>query len=314
MSKLPWEDQFMESIPAIVAGGETEERARQLLTDYIRLARTTAMPEALDFEHHPELAATAPAYLGRDEEIHDLMLAIVTPLLSRYHLQGHIHFERAIAAAKSCGVTLVSNHLSHFDAAVLYGLLRREAKYRAYAENMFFIAGRLVFTSDYSRVAGRMFHSMLVASPRDMAENEPIKRELARLNMRSFKEAKERQRQGQILVLFPEGTRSRDGRMGQFHAALFNYLEGTLVLPVAITGADKILHSNSFTFDITDGSMTIGAPIFIGPAAEAPAGLEHLDASTLPKDTRKQDAMDAIGRRVAALLPEEMRGAYARTA
>lgn len=55
----------MESIPAIVAGGETEERARQLLNDYIRLARTTAMPEALDFEHHPELAATASLYLGR---------------------------------------------------------------------------------------------------------------------------------------------------------------------------------------------------------------------------------------------------------
>jgi hypothetical protein len=125
MPKLPWEDQFMESIPAIVAGGETEERARKLLTDYIRLARTTAMPEALDFEQHPDLAATASPYLRRDEEIHDLRL---------------------------------------------------------------------------------------VASPRDMAESEPIKRELARLNIRSFKEAKERQRQGQILVLFPEGTRSRDGR------------------------------------------------------------------------------------------------------
>lgn len=313
MSKLSWEDQFMESIPAIVAGGETEERARQLLTDYIRLARTTAMPEALDFEHHPELAATASPYLGRDEKIHDLMLAIVTPLLSRYKVHGLTNFEKVIPTLTTTGVTIVANHLSLFDAAVVYGLLHREPHLKQYAEKIFFIAGRLVFTSDYSRVAGRMFHSMLVASPRDIAENEPIKRELARLNIRSFKEGKERQRQGHILILYPEGTRSRDGRMGQFHAALFNYLEGTVVLPVAITGADKILHSNSFTFDITDGSMTIGTPIFIGPAAEAPAGLEHLDASTLPKDTRKQDAMDAIGRKVAGLLPQEMRGAYAAT-
>jgi 1-acyl-sn-glycerol-3-phosphate acyltransferase len=313
MAKLPWEEQFLQSIPALVAGGETEERARELLNNYIHLARKTAMPEALDFEHHPELAATASPYLGRDEEIHDLMLAIVTPLLSRYKVNGLDNFEKVIPTLTTTGVTIVSNHLSHFDAAVIYGLLYREPHLKQYAERTFFIAGRLVFTSDFSRVAGRMFHSMLVASPRDMAENEPIRRELARLNIRSFKEAKERQRQGHILILYPEGTRSRDGRMGKFHSALYNYLEGTVVLPVAITGADKILHANSFTFNFTEGSMMLGEPVFVGPAAETPAGLDHLDATSLPKDTRKQDAMDAIALRLAALLPPEMRGAYAGT-
>lgn len=300
----------MPSIPAIVAGGETEDRARQLLTDYIRLARSTAMPEALDFEHHPELAATASPYLARDEEIHDLMLAIVTPLLSRYAVRGLGNFEKVIPALKTKGVTIVSNHLSLFDAAVVYGLLHREPHLKQYAEKIFFIAGRLVFTSDYSRVAGRMFHSMLVASPRDMAENEPIKRELARLNIRSFKEGKERQRQGHILILYPEGTRSRDGRMGQFHSALYNYLDGTVVLPVAITGADKILHSNSFTFELTDGSMEMGEPIYVGQPEDAPEGIAALDAGRFAKENRKQEAMDAIGRSVARLLPPAMRGAY----
>ncbi len=311
MEKLPWEDQFMQSIPAIVAGGETEERARQLLQDYIRLARTTGMPEALDFEHHPELAATASPYLGRDEEIHDLMLAIVTPLLSRFEVKGLENFIRIIPALTTCGVTIVSNHLSLFDAAVIYALLHREPHLKQYAEKIFFIAGRLVFTSDYSRVAGRMFHSMLVASPRDMAENEPIKRELVRLNIRSFKEGKERQRQGHILILYPEGTRSRDGKMGQFHSALYNYLDGTVVLPIAITGADKILHSHSFTFELTNGSLTLGEPLYIGNEDAAPQEIRHLDADTLPKETRKQDAMDVIGRAVAAILPAEMRGHYA---
>ncbi len=311
MSKLPWEEDFMASVPAFVAAGMSEERARLLLANYIRLARETQLPAVLDFEHHPELAASGSPYLPRSVEIHDLMLEIVTPLLSRYAVKGLDHFAKVIPFLMTCGVTMVSNHLSFFDAAVVYGLLNREAHLKEYAQNLFFIAGRLVFTSDYSRVAGRMFNSMLVASPRDMAENEPIKRELARLNMRSYKESKERQRQGHILVLFPEGTRSRDGRMGKFHSALYNYLEGTVVLPVAITGADKILHSNSFTFDFTEGSMTIGAPVFVGPSAEAPAGVGYLDAATWPKATRKQDAMDAIAVRLAALLPTEMRGAYA---
>lgn len=61
---------------------------------------------------------------------------------------------------------------------------------------------------------------------------------------------------------------------------------------------------------MTDGSMTIGAPFFVGPSTAAPAKIDCLDAATLRKETRKQDAMDAIGRRVAALLPPEMRGVY----
>lgn len=301
----------MKSVPAFVAAGMTEERARGLLQDYIRLARTTALPPVLDFEHHPELAATSSPYLPRDEEIHDLMLAIVTPLLSRFQVTGIANFEKIIPLLTTSGATIVSNHLSLFDAAVVYALLHREPHLKQYAERIFFIAGRLVFTSDYSRVAGRMFHQMLVASPRDMAENEPIKRQLARLNIRSFKEGKERQRQGHILVLYPEGTRSRNGKMQRFHSALYNYLEGTVVLPVAITGPDKILHSNSFTFELTDGSMAMGEPVFIGPEISAPQKLRHLDADELPKETRKQDTMDTIARMIAALLPEEMRGYYA---
>lgn len=310
MEKFPWEDQFLASVPAFVEAGMAEDRAQQLLKDYIRIARKTALPAVLDFEHHPELAASTSPFLQRDEEIHDLMLAIVTPLLSRFTLSGLQNFERVIPALHTAGVTIVSNHLSLFDAAVVYALLHREPHLKQYAEKIFFIAGRLVFTSDYSRVAGRMFHQMLVASPRDMAENEPIKRQLARLNIRSFKEGKERQRQGHILVLYPEGTRSRDGKMQQFHAALFNYLEGTVVLPVSITGPDKILHSDSFTFELTTGSMSIGEPLFVGPAESAPQHIRHLDPESLPKEARKQAVMDTIGRSIAALLPAQMRGVY----
>lgn len=125
MPKLDWEDQFMQSIPAFVAAGMAETRARNLLEEYIYLARTTALPPVLDFENHPELAATASPYLARDEKIHNLMLEIVTPLLSRYAVTGLENFERIIPHLTTCGVTLVANHLSFFDAAVIYGLLHR---------------------------------------------------------------------------------------------------------------------------------------------------------------------------------------------
>lgn len=296
MQKLIWEDQFLASVPAFVEAGMPEQRALGLLKDYIRLAHATGLPRVLDFSLG--LEADASPYVERDREIHDLMLAIFEPLLSRFTLVGRENFLRIIPLLNTSGVTIVANHLSHFDAAVIYALLHREPSLAEYASQMFFIAGRLVFTSDFSRVAGRMFHTMLVASPKDMAENESLKRELTRLNIRSFKEGKERQRNGQALVLYPEGTRSRDGKLQQFHAGLFNYIDGTTVLPVALTGPEKILPSEGFTFGLTQGQMVIGEPMVV-------------DAEKYPKETRKQDAMDSIARALAAMLPESMRGHYA---
>jgi len=296
MPKFLWQTQFMASISALVEGGMTEARANALLSDYVRLAQVTPIPAVLDFAKG--LSAETSPYLERDKEIHDLMLAIFEPLLSRFQLRGKENFVQIIPILNTTGVTIVSNHLSHFDAAVIYALLHREAALARYAAQIFFIAGRLVFTSDFSRVAGRMFHTMLVASPRDMAENEPLKRDLTKLNIRSFREAKERQRNGQALVLYPEGTRSRDGRMQQFHAGLFNYIEGTTILPIALVGPEKILHAESFTFGLTEGEMIIGKPM-------------QVDSTEYPKDTRKQSAIDEIGRAVASMLPESMRGHYA---
>jgi hypothetical protein len=72
----------------------------------------------------------------------------------------------------------------------------------------------------------------------------------------------------------------------------------------------KILHAESYAFGFTEGVMRIGEPVFVGNAADAPGGVRVLDADTFPKETRKQDTLDALGRDVAALLPERMRGHY----
>jgi len=309
MAKFPWEDQFLAGVESFVAAGMAAHEAEGLLKEYIRLSHLTKLPAILDFEHHPELLDGSP-FLETDKDMHALMYAIFEPLLSRFVLEGKENFARVIPALKGPGVTIVSNHLSLFDATVTQMLLGREADFRRYAEQFFFITGRLVFTSDFTRVAGRAFRTMLVASPRDMADNESHRRELMRLNLRSYKEAKERQKSGEALVLYPEGTRSRNNAMLPFHGPLFSYLDGTVVLPVAVEGPEKILHAESFAFGFTEGAMRVGEPVFIGPVADAPAGIKALDASEIPKDIRKQHVMDDMGRRVAAMLPAAMRGVY----
>lgn len=309
MAKFPWEDQFMESTRSFAEAGMPEHESTALLKEYIRLSHLTKLPAILDFEHHPELLSGSPM-LEPDGDIYALMNAIFTPLLSRFTLEGREEFAKVIPSLKGVGVTIVSNHLSLFDATVLQMLIEREADFKRHAEQFFYITGRLVFTNDFTRVAGRAFRTMLVASPRDMADNDALRRELMKLNLRSFKEAKERQKAGEALVLYPEGTRSRSGAMLPFMGPLFSYLDQTVVLPVAVQGPEKILHAESYAFGFTEGVMRIGEPVFIGSAAAAPKGLRVLDAERFPKETRKQDTLDALGRDVAALLPESMRGHY----
>ncbi len=309
MAKFPWEDQFMAGVQSFAEAGMAEAESSALLEEYIRLSHATPLPPILDFENHPKLLDGSP-FLEPEPHIYNLMNAIFQPLLSRFKLEGAENFAKVIPYLATTGVTIVENHLSLFDATVTSLLLERDPAFYEYARKMFFVTGRLVFTSDFTRVAGRAFRTMLVASPRDMAENESIRRELTRLNLRSYKEVKERQKRGEPLVIYPEGTRSRHNTMLPFHGPLYSYLDGTVVLPVAVEGPEKILHADSFMFGFTEGTMRIGEPVFVGRSADAPQGIRNLEIERFPKETRKQDTMDYFGRAVAEMLPAAMRGHY----
>lgn len=57
-------------------------------------------------------------------------------------------------------------------------------------------------------------------------------------------------------LVFPEGTRSRDGHVGKFKSgALILTEKGCKILPVAIIGADKILKAGDF--DVRSGEVRI---------------------------------------------------------
>jgi 1-acyl-sn-glycerol-3-phosphate acyltransferase len=311
MPQFPWEDQFMAGVQSFAAAGMPESESSELLKEYIRLSHATPLPPILDFENHPKLLDGSP-FLEPDPHIYNLMNEIFQPLLSRFKLEGAENFAKVIPYLTTTGVTIVENHLSLFDATVTSLLLEREPAFYEYARKMFFVTGRLVFTSDFTRVAGRAFRTMLVASPRDMADNESIRRELTRLNLRSYKEVKERQKKGEPLVIYPEGTRSRNNTMLPFHGPLYSYLDGTVVLPVAVEGPEKILHADSFMFGFTEGTMRLGEPVYVGASTDAPAGIRNLEIERFPKETRKQDVMDYFGRAVADMLPKAMRGHYDR--
>ncbi|MCB1179536.1 MAG: 1-acyl-sn-glycerol-3-phosphate acyltransferase [Leptospiraceae bacterium] len=308
MQEFEWEKDFLNSVPSFEKAGLEKAKAVSLLNEYIQLSKNLPIPPILDFSHKENLELSP--YLARDEKIHGLMLDILGPLLQNFDLEGKENFINIIPFLQTTGVTIVSNHLSHFDSAVLYALLYREEEFREIASKMFFLAGRLVFLSSFSNVAARMFNATMVASPRDLEENQNLKKELTRLNIRSFKEAKARQKNGEILILFPEGTRSRTGEMGKFHSAVLNYLENTIVLPASLIGPETILQSESFTFGFTKGKMVIGEPLFVGARKVCPLRINGIFPEEITNDNKKQAIMDELGKKVALNLPNEMKGNY----
>ena len=61
-------------------------------------------------------------------------------------------------------------------------------------------------------------------------------------------------------LIFPEGTRSKDGRLGQFYAAGFRMLENTVKLPVAVCALDggwKLANLLRIFSNLTKGSYRV---------------------------------------------------------
>ncbi len=82
---------------------------------------------------------------------------------------------------------------------------------------------------------------------------------------------------GVSILIFPEGTRSRDGQLGRFKsgAARLAIAAQKPLLPVAITGAFDSIRADSWLFKRAHIFITIGEPIAVD-ASMKPMPLNHL--------------------------------------
>ncbi len=173
------------------------------------------------------------------------------------------------------GYLLVSNHISWLDPPMLEFAL---------GEPIRFMAKREVFAVP---VIGFVLRAI---------GNFPIRR--GESDRRALETALRVLAAGQPVGFFPEGTRSKDGclRRAKPGIALLARRSGVPVVPVAVMGTR---HARISLGRRTRVLVRVGAPI---------AASELVAAGT-----NDQAVADAIMRRVAGLLPEAMRGAYADT-
>jgi 1-acyl-sn-glycerol-3-phosphate acyltransferase len=121
----------------------------------------------------------------------------------------------------------------------------------------------------------------------------PIRREYRESTTASLEACREVLRQGLPLVIFPEGTRSRDGRLRRFKKGAFvlGIEAGVPIVPVSISGTRNLLPPG--TSSLRPGEVTTR----IGPA---------VDAAQFTFD-RRSELTAQVEALVAAGLPPEQR-------
>jgi 1-acyl-sn-glycerol-3-phosphate acyltransferase len=173
------------------------------------------------------------------------------------------------------GVCLfAANHTSNADAPAIVGAIPRRVA----------IFGRK-----------SLFDIPIVGAAFKLAKFVPVDREDRDAALNSVKEAVRYIREGYSFLVYPEGTRSPDGRLRRFKKGSFVMAieAGIPVVPVACAGAHRIMKKNSLI--VRPGKVTVrfGKPI---------------DASAYSIEQRDELAQ-RVHDAVAAELPEDQKPA-----
>jgi 1-acyl-sn-glycerol-3-phosphate acyltransferase len=199
-------------------------------------------------------------------------LQVLSKLLFR------VHGEELSKVPDQGPLIIVSNHINMAEVGIIYALLMPRP-----------VTG---FIAEYRMEAA---WSRWIANTSDAI---PLHR--GKADVTALKEALERLKDGQILAVAPEGTRSGHGRLQKAHpgAMLLALRTGAPLLPLVFYGHENWLE-NLKRFRRTDFYIRVGVPFNLDP------GGARVDRAI------RQRMIDEVMYQIAALLPEKNRGAYA---
>jgi len=280
------------------AGDRSEaERAPLVAQASAVLSRTTdAELEALvrrvqcddyEFDYHP------PVELARvlHHTIADLVLTPDSVVSGREHLQS----------VSDNTLILLPNHVSFSDANIIEVLLHR-AGFDSVCRRLTVVAGPKVYSDSWRRFASLCFGTIKTAQSTQRASGEAVMRprDVARIAQRTIACAFERLDAGDALLLFAEGTRSRDATLQALLPAVARYCErpNVWLVPLGVTGSEKLFGFDDTRLQRNRVTLRIGPPL-------AAAELRARCGGNRPK------IAEALWHMIAQCLPPAYRGAYA---
>ena len=155
-------------------------------------------------------------------------------------------------------VILASNHLSFIDSVVITLLAPRTVS---------FLAKDTYFTgSGFKGALSRWFFHSIGAIP--------VKRGVGQAAQDALNAGLELLEEEKAFAIYPEGTRSLDGRLyrGKTGVAWLALKSGAPVVPVGLTGTDKVQPPGSNGIKLTKISVSFGKPLDLSRHGRAESG------------------------------------------
>jgi 1-acyl-sn-glycerol-3-phosphate acyltransferase len=199
--------------------------------------------------------------------------------ITRVHVEGDVE-----AIPKSGPVILASNHISNADPVVIGAWLTPRLGRRIH-----WLGKKEMF--DWPIVGWMARNGGIIPVDRAAADVE------------AFRVARRVLDAGQVLMVFPEGTRSPSGELQQPKdgLAMLALRTNATIVPIGVSNTDRVWKKGSpLPRPGGHATMRIGEPFRV--ADELPAGLD--------RKSQKSAATDLIMRRIAVLLDDRHRGPY----
>lgn len=201
----------------------------------------------------------------------------VLPLIADIEVRGDV------SKLPKGGYMLASNHLGRLDSLVVYYVLDNDDlihpltdKYKKYW---------------YGRMAGKIFNVTWLT--RGEADMSAIKEFISRL------------KNGAVMIIAPEGTRSKTASLlkAEPGAIYIASMSKVGIIPVALTGTeDADVVSRLKRFKKLKITISTNGEIYYPPDIKSVKGAE--------RDALLRESIDELFCRIAALLPESYRGYY----
>jgi len=139
-------------------------------------------------------------------------------------------------------IIFVSNHLSYLDIPCLFSALPVNLHFMAKKQ-----LKKVPFLGWFMMATGMIF----------------VDRKNKNKALKSIDKAAHLIKQGRNVLIFPEGSRSVDGEVGNFKKGAFQLAlkSGSDIIPVALEGTDKIWSGKSFRTNPGAARLVIGSPI-----------------------------------------------------
>ncbi|MFT4624550.1 MAG: 1-acyl-sn-glycerol-3-phosphate acyltransferase [Myxococcota bacterium] len=232
-----------------------------------------------------------------NHQLRELARDYCRPIFPTATAEGTHHLVSALATGP---VLLLGNHLAYIDSLAIDSALIRGG-HREVADRIVSVAGPKVYADLFRRLAAACLHTVPAPQSTRMEHTARMSsKELARLAHESLDAARGALLDGQAVLLFGEGSRTRTGRLAPFVRGVHRYLGLTpelQIVPFALTGAGAAMAVGQTKITPSPVHVAFGAPFIaadLGSTRQALAAAWQAVAALLPPDYAPAPGTDPV--------------------